>query len=131
MADLLLSCPDCSKQACVKLGQVDRRNNLAWFRSWNCENCGLRIEEDGDETPNKIREILINEEGAWALILSEVSKKASAFKILRDVIGLSLQDVARLRKDKSGCVFIGTKEEVNFYQRKCGELGLELLVIDN
>lgn len=128
MADLLLPCPDCNKPACVKLGQVGRRESLAWFRSWNCKNCGFKLEENGDETPDEIREVLIKEDGIWTLAISESSKGAPAFKILKDVIGLSMHDIAKLRNDSSGCVFKGTKVEVEFYQGKCEELGLELSV---
>lgn len=131
MVNLLLPCPNCNNQANVRLGQVGRKGGLAWFRSWSCDNCGFRLEENGDEIPDEIREILINEEGSWALIIEETSKGASAFKILKDVMGLSLQDVAKLRKDESGCAFTGTKVEVDFYKRQCGNLGLELLVKNN
>lgn len=130
VVNTLLPCPDCNKQANVKLGQVGRRDSLAWFRSWNCKNCGFNLEEGGDEIPNEFREILITEEGSWALIISEALKGASAFKTLKDVIGLSLQDVAKLRKDESGCVYIGTKAEADFYQRQCGQMGLELSVVN-
>jgi hypothetical protein len=127
MVNIMLSCPDCNKLANINVGQIARRDCLVWFRSWNCENCGFSLEEGGEDTPEDIRKIMMCEEGSWVLTISEMSKGVSAYKILKEVLALSLQDVAKLRKDQSGCVYTGTKAEVNFYQRQCVELGLELI----
>jgi transposase-like protein len=129
VVDLLMKCPECGKEAHIKCGQVDRRDGLYWFRSWDCLSCGFKLEEDGEETPEELRAILKEKEGCWVLVVSEDKKSAEAFKVIKDVIGLSMKDIAKLRKDTIGRVYSGTQKETEHYFRRCRESGLELSVV--
>lgn len=126
MAEILLNCPKCGNKTTVRIGQVETSANLAWFRSWNCNNCGFTAEESGDEAPDDIREKLIEEGGTWILIIEKSLKKSSNLKLLKKALGLTIQDISRLQKDDSGKIIYGTKREIEFYQKQCREQGLEL-----
>jgi len=126
VVNLVQTCPECSSDIDVKCGQNERPDEVLWYRSWSCSNCGFQLEEDGDETPEEIRAILIEAEKNWRLTIDEASRNASAFKIIKDVIGMSLKDISKIRKDSEGVVLRGTKVEISFYLRKCRELGLVL-----
>jgi len=126
VVNLVRACPECNSDADVKCGQTERPDEILWYRSWSCSSCGFQLEEDGDETPEEIREILIATDKGWLLTISESSRSASSFKVLKGVIGLSLKDISKIRKDIDGVILKGTKIEVSFYLRKCREQGLVL-----
>jgi DNA-directed RNA polymerase subunit RPC12/RpoP len=126
--DLLMKCLDCGKDAKVKCGQVARKDNLYWYRSWDCSSCGFRLEEDGDDIPEELRKLLLEKDGYWALVIGETEKNAEAFKVIRNIVGLSIKDIAKLKKEFVGKVYVGTQTEAEYYFRRCRENGLELSI---
>lgn len=90
--ELTKTCPGCGQACVVHAGEVwsDWRRELAWFRSFACERCGGRSEEDGDGFPEpELRDALLREHGRWAIEVIGPSPVVVA-KALRKVLGLSL-----------------------------------------
>lgn len=128
MVSTIEKCSECGADVNVRFGQVGKKEHLSWFRTWDCTSCSFHVEEDGDETPEDIRIKVLELEGRWSINISEEDKKSSSFKVLKDVLKLSMKDIAQVRKSSKGLVFSGTQEEANFYLRRCKEFGLELSI---
>ena len=100
-------------------------DNLLWYRSFHCTNCGATIEEDGQETPEDIREAILKHDGMWSLSFDSSTPKALTDKVIREVMGLSLSDVANMSKSKNDRIISGTKTEVEWLKDKLEKVGVK------
>jgi hypothetical protein len=121
-------CPDCNNAMTVSYGQSVFEDKVVWYRSFRCDYCGASIEEDGEDTPEYIREIIMQHEGIWSIYLEPGTKKAIAYKVLRDATGLAMSDLNKIVKGKSESIFIGTKVEVGFLKNKMEEQDLRVCI---
>ena len=117
-------CPHCGSGLKIQCGQVDRLEAVYWYRSWNCAQCNFQLEEDGDETPEETREALLVNEGTWMIILDKGSKNATAYKLVKTVLKLTMQEVLKLKNDPIDMIYKGTKVEVEHFQRKLSDADL-------
>lgn len=106
------SCSRCGSPVQVAVGERVVRDNMVWYRSYQCQVCGNRIEEDGRGTPpEEIRNAVLKQEGEWSLVV-EGSGGPAVLKALRHVLQLSVTDTAELRKRLPGEIVRGTRAEV-------------------
>jgi hypothetical protein len=107
-----LPCPRCGWSAALRIGQINFRGELRWFESTNCDKCGLRSEADGvGFPPLNIRELLIDNDGEWCVIMKDVKSTASAVKVLQAALSLDIKAAIALLRTETKAVFRGTKSE--------------------
>lgn len=114
-------CPTCSSKWSVSFGESSIQGNyLVWYTSSYCANCGHAEEADGrGKLPDDLRQIELEMNGTWQLrIISLGEKTSSGMKALNDAIGLTYQDVARIRDAIPVDVVSGTKTEMLFYKEQ-------------
>ena len=105
-------CPRCGNPAALKFGQTNFRGKLRWFESVNCDNCGLRSEADGTGFPSeKLRSSLIEGDGEWSIVLTEVNSTASVVAVLRSELSLDMKAALELLKTEPRLIFRGTRSE--------------------
>lgn len=111
--EILLPCEECGHEGTVRLGQTVVGNQLRWYRSVSCPSCG-HIEVDGvGIPPEHMRDQLLQKGGRWNLLVTEANKKARAIRVIRNALGLSMEETAaRLRVFP--IVYTGTKTEVEW-----------------
>lgn len=107
-----LPCPRCGWSAALSIGQMNFRGKLRWFESANCDKCGLRSEADGVGFPlSEIREVLIDSDGEWCVVMKDVKSTASVVKVLQAALSLDMKAAIALLRAETHMVFRGTKSE--------------------
>ncbi len=86
---------------------------LVWFASYRCPQCGDALEEDGiGRLPENLREAVLAPDGVWAVALPAGALRATAvINAVRQVLGMSLQEVSELRSTNPEQIGTGTKAE--------------------
>jgi DNA-directed RNA polymerase subunit RPC12/RpoP len=107
-------CSDCGGE--VEVGFGDRYNGrLIWSANHHCQQCGMRMEEDGwGKLPGYLYAIEIEQCGTWAAKLSNPKDRVFVLKAMREVLDLSMSEVRSIINDKLEIFSIGTQAEANF-----------------
>lgn len=130
---VLVSCSNCGSQARMNIGQTIVGDQLRWFTSTTCEECSCAEEADGiGPLPDDLREIIIKQQGVWRLCVSQMgANPAVALKALRSVLGLSVSEVARLKRQLPTYIGSGTRIEMEYLKQRllaaCATIELELV----
>lgn len=109
-------CPDCGKKILIHIGQSFVNGDLNWYRSIYCESCGTSIEENGQMTPEYIREEILKYNGIWELHIKSDVQKILALKIIRKVLKLSFSEIKSMIAEKRSAIFTGTSIEVKWIE---------------
>ena len=108
-------CGGCGESVKVHFGQSARHwmSGLGWWESYRCEKCGDAVEADGgDDMPDDYRRIILEEEGAWEIRLSQRPElETDTLHRIKKALGLTLAEVAAL-KNCRGALAKGTKAEM-------------------
>jgi DNA-directed RNA polymerase subunit RPC12/RpoP len=107
-------CADCGGE--VEVGFGDRyHGRLIWSASHHCQQCGMRMEEDGwGKLPDYLYAIEIEQCGTWAVKLSSPKDRVFLLKAMREILDLSMSEVRAIIKDNLEIFSIGTQAEANF-----------------
>lgn len=107
-----LPCPRCGRSAALSIGQMNFRGKLRWHESAHCNKCGLRSEADGvGFPPSNIRQLLIDSDGEWCVIMKDVKSTASVVKVLQAALSLDMKAAIALLRTEKSVIFRGTKSE--------------------
>jgi hypothetical protein len=108
-------CPDCSKEIEVNIAQTVINQSLRWYTSFVCPFCGATEELDGmGFPPEEVREVILSEEGEWNLSVNSPKEIARTLKTIRQALGLSISDAAKLLKSKPESLISGTNAEMSW-----------------
>lgn len=112
-SEVLFPCPRCGTEGQLHVGQSVFREELRWYESVSCDQCGLRTEADGiGFPPAGIRERIISMNGHWKLELTNVKSIPTVAKVLREHLSLGAKEVlAILQAQSDGGIYRGTKAE--------------------
>ena len=130
-------CPDCGQMATFKFGEAIHNDRLAWFATHHCDYCNYRVEiDDYGHLPDELKRIVLKEEGQWQLVLHAFgTNKIATLKELREILGLSVQDLAELLTQLPGTIAIGTRNEVDYLKSHLltvlDETEMEISYLDN
>lgn len=113
-SEVLFPCLRCGKEGQLHVGQSVFREELRWYESLNCDECGLRTEADGIGFPPAcIRERIVSINGNWKLELTHIKSIPAVAKVLREHLSLGAKEVLGILRAQSGeGVYRGTKAEV-------------------
>jgi hypothetical protein len=104
-------------------------DRLTWSRSINCGVCGAATEEDGDGVPPEgIRELFLEENGTWHVLLRKSSEKVPAIAMLRKMFELDMRAAARLLRSSSLELWLGTEGECVWLSKRLQSIGIETAV---
>lgn len=109
------NCWNCSKEIGIYVGQSVYDKELWWHEEYSCPYCGSEISaDDRGIPPEEIRQAILGAEGRWNLNVQEAGSRAiAAAKLLRKVLGLSLNEAMVLKNKMPGSLFSGTKAEMD------------------
>lgn len=85
--------------------------------AYRCPHCGNALATDSSDllTPPNVREALLQQDGVWLLIVTEISPPTAPFwEEVRRALGLTLPDLAQLKKQLPGVLYIGTQVEATW-----------------
>lgn len=110
-------CQICHSEMTTSIGERVLGGELAWSTSSQCTRCGAAEEADGiGPLPDFLRECVLQQEGTWQLILESLGERVSrGLKALKDVFGLTYEELAEIRGNLPVVIHSGTKTEVIFY----------------
>jgi hypothetical protein len=114
MVALTVSCSACDQPVGAEAGQRVRGDMLTWYMAYRCPHCGNSLAADSSDllTPPNVREALLQQGGVWLLIVTEIAAPAAPFwEEVRRTLGLTLPDLAQLKKQMPGVLYIGTQAE--------------------
>ena len=116
MAQLARRCEKCSGESSASVGDLMFDGRLVWYESFWCPSCGTHLEIDGhDAAPEEIRKAILAQEGEWSLLVEETGKRRLlALKVVRTVLGLSLDEIGTLRTKIPGPLLKGTQAEMEY-----------------
>jgi DNA-directed RNA polymerase subunit RPC12/RpoP len=123
-------CSDCGGE--VEVGFGDRYyGRLIWSASHHCQQCGMRMEEDGwGKLPGYLYAIEIEQCGIWAVKLLNPKDRVFVLKAMREVLELSMSEVRSIVNDKLETFSIGTQAEADFVNTVLDEsYGVKIEVI--
>jgi hypothetical protein len=128
--EFLNVCPKCGSAVNAVIGQhVWPDDRLAWSRSNACGACGVTTEEDGSgEPPATIRQLLLEKEGTWGMLLSKSSDKLSAVAMLRKLFEFDLKAATALLRSPSLELWRGTQVECIWLGKHMQRIGIETAV---
>jgi hypothetical protein len=102
---------------------------LHWFDSFRCEHCGHASEADGQGTmPEELRDLFIARTGLWGVEIT-AGHALNVVKVVRELLGLTLADVAILKRQLPGPLFPGTRGEAERLQNALVTAGVQCKVV--
>ena len=109
------NCWDCNRKIKISVGQSVYDKELYWHAEYSCPYCDSATSADyGGIPPEEIRQAILGAEGRWNLNVQEAGSRAIAVaKVLRKVLGLSLNEAMELKNKMPGLLFSGTKAEMD------------------
>ncbi len=126
-SEVLFACPRCGAEGQLRVGQSVFREELRWYESVSCSQCGMRAEVDGVGFPPVfIRERIIAKNGYWKLVLKDVKSVPAVAKVLREHLDLGAKEVlAIMRVQNDEGIYKGTNAETLWLSnllKKVGEV---------
>jgi hypothetical protein len=108
------TCPNCSKPAIFDFNEKIVGDKLFWSASLTCPACGYAVEmDDKGSLPEHLRSQVIAEEGLWELEIS--SEDTYTLKTIHQVMQISIDELAKLKKQIPCVVYQGTENELRFF----------------
>jgi hypothetical protein len=131
MAVYTYKCPKCSGKVTVDFSDsiIDKR--LVWYASHWCDCGNSTIEEDDfGALPEKLRSLLLRQEGVWAVrSLTSMKSNVIALKVIRQALNLTLSEVQELLHERSDILMTGTRAEANLLLILLQEISFDAEVI--
>lgn len=107
MLSVVQPCHRCGADAEMLFGEAVHGSRLSWFGSVSCRSCGPLSEIDGsDSLPNDLRALVLEKAGVWAVHVAPRDRVA-AYRALRELLKLSMQEVTDMAKALPGTVKSG------------------------
>lgn len=127
MATLFSKCPTCSHRAQVRVVQaIGFGNALVWSEATKCENCGYAIEaDDTGFPPPHYRNTILDNEGAWSILITRKADRVPFAKVIRKELSLSLGDAMAMSRAIPGIAWSGTECEVDWIRNALEASGIE------
>lgn len=97
--------------------------------SSRCENCGACIEGDDGRLTGNLRAMHLQQEGTWAVQLTNLKDRIWVLKIMRELLGLSISDSKNIIKSNSNIFTIGTKAEAFYVQDMLKSYGVTAEIV--
>jgi len=121
-------CSECSTPGEIIIGiHPVWREELRWGGSFRCAHCGNSLETDaiGPIDP-ETRTLLLSAEGTFGLVVEEAGVRAlESLRILRKVLGISMQEASRLRQQMPGVVYRGLAGECEWLREHLKNAGFQ------
>lgn len=120
-------CTQCGRSAESTVSQALDGHRLVWSESFCCPDCNCATESDGIGTPDAcIREAILRHEGLFGWYVTGSSKSIlSALSLVRNVLGLTVPEVAEVRRYLPGLFAVGTKTEMKWLATLSESSGIE------
>jgi hypothetical protein len=121
--ELHVRCSSCGRGGAGRVGQTVVSNQLRWYRSTSCVNCG-HVEEDAiGFPPAPLRDLFLKEGGHWQLTVSEADRVA-AIRVVRTALGFLLEEAAAVSLRRFPAVYVGTRTEVEWLKARMDASGV-------
>jgi DNA-directed RNA polymerase subunit RPC12/RpoP len=122
-------CSDCGGEVTVGFGDI-YNGRLIWSASHHCQQCGMRMEEDGwGKLPDYLYAIEIEQGGTWAVKPSSLKDRVFVFRAMREVLDLSMSEAQAIIKGNSDFFPIGTQAEADFARDLLKSYGIVAQVV--
>lgn len=126
-------CPDCGEDAQVWFGDLHFggrgsgaiRSSISFY----CSNCGRATEGDGRRLTGNLRVMHLEQEGTWAIQISNSKDRISVIKVIREIFELSMRETAALIKSDASIFTIGTKAESYYAQDLLKSYGVTVEIV--
>lgn len=126
MATSLEPCPECGSQTRAHVGQTIRASGaIAWSHGVHCSACGHA--EESDEIgipPAHYRRLILDEDGAWEVVVSDVARRTSVGVVAKEALKLSLAEALELSRKVPGPIWAGTRCEAIWLCGLFGQRGI-------
>lgn len=115
MFEIEKPCPQCGNQSTFAFSERIIGAELSWFASHWCSVCDFALEIDSQgKLPDELRQIVLKETGLWELTILNIN--SLGLKILHQLLGISLQELAKLKNNLPYIITTGTKTELTYLQ---------------
>ncbi|TQV86340.1 hypothetical protein [Aliikangiella coralliicola] len=131
MISQIIKCDGCKNSGELRIGQSYSEKKVVWYKSFRCASCGQAYEVDGDDTPEELRNLLLDEEGVHSVVLMDKKKRTFSIKVLRNTLGLSMEEVKDMLAKKDEVLFEGTSTEAKFIENCLAKNGIESIIQSN
>jgi hypothetical protein len=123
-------CPQCWSAVDAVLAQrVLDGDRLTWSKSVTCAACGASTEEDGYGVPPAgIKELFLEKDGVWHVLVCKPSDKVSAVAMLRKLFELDIKTAGVLLRSSSMELWLGTQGECVWLSKRLQRVGVETAV---
>ncbi|AKF87095.1 hypothetical protein MFUL124B02_37420 [Myxococcus fulvus 124B02] len=124
-----MSCPRCGTRQLCTHSVTTKSEGLRFASSFHCLECGDAFESDDSRIPDDLRPLFYEKHGKWTLCLEEPGpRRVQLLHAVRDVMGLSIQDMGELLKSLPRQLAEGTRVEMELLQTRLAPTGAKLLV---
>jgi hypothetical protein len=120
MGIYICKCPDCGEK--IEVGFGDRyfgghdSRSIQSSLSFHCVNCGSAIEGDDGRLTGDLRVMHLQQEGTWAVKISDLKHRIFVFKVMRELFDLPMSEARALIAAENNIFKIGTKAEAYYAQ---------------
>jgi hypothetical protein len=102
---------------------------LTWSKSITCSACDAATEEDGyGLPPAEIKELFLEKDGLWHVLVCRPSDKVSAVAMLRKLFDLDIKMAGALLRSSSLELWRGTQGECVWLSKRLQRAGVETAV---
>ena len=134
MAVIKIKC-NCGKIIEASVGDSIYNNNLRWYQSYYCKNCGNALEMDEiGVIPFEIKKAIMIQEGSCELFLLDYKSRKKVSYLLNKMPYMDSEWFKLFEEEKSNRIVCGTQNEVTFIKEYLEAKGIkecELKVLDS
>ena len=114
MAVIKMKC-NCGMIIESNVGDSIYNNNLRWYQTYCCDNCGNAMEMDGiGDIPSEIKKAIMMQEGSYGLFSSDLKNRNKIIYLLKKMPYKDLDLFDLFKEGKSDEIIRGTQNEVTF-----------------
>jgi len=126
MATTKERCSQCGSDADVRIGQaIAHGDELVWSMGTKCPACGLvREADDRGFPPETYRRLILDQDGAWEVVVLGEQDRRQVALAAKDLFGLSMRDAAQFARRIPGVVWTGTECEAAWVKRHLQKRGI-------
>ncbi len=119
---------ECGSAYYINVSDSSVTGELTNYISHYCEKCGMAMEEDDfGQLPEKLRNIVLKQDGKWGLNLIS-GKKSVIGKVIKEMKSMNIDEIFKLLKKVPGILFVGTRAEMEVIKHHFDKEEIESVV---